>query len=47
MIAEESGILAMSARKGDRSGGSRFVGSGGITPSGGFSGVIGGIGIEW
>ncbi len=39
------GFLARSSRKGVKSGGRRLVGSGGITPSGGFRGVIGGKGI--
>ena len=45
MMACGIGRFDRSSPKGFRSGGMRLVGSGGIAPSGGFSGVIGGIGI--
>ena len=45
MMAWGIGLFARSSPNGVRSGGSRLVGSGGIRPSGGLSGVIGGSGI--
>ena len=45
MMACGIGSFARSSRNGVRSGGSRLVGRGGIAPRGGFSGVIGGIGM--